>query len=163
MRKPTEHNLFSVNEVELVYRSKIDPKDKVRLDSSQSVYDVLLGAWDLNKMELVEQVMIMMLDRSNHCLGISCIATGGVSECVVDAKIVFATALKANASQIILAHNHPSGNLCPSRNDVTITKKLMQGAKFLDIHFVDHMIVSRHGYNSFAEDGWGAKGEPLPF
>lgn len=163
MKKPPEHTLFSVNEVELVYHSKIDPRDKLRLNSSRSVYDVLLSAWDLNKIELVEQVMVVMLDRGNHCLGISCIATGGVSECVVDAKIVFATALKANASQIILAHNHPSGNLCPSKNDVNITKKLMQGARLLDMQMVDHLIVSRHGYNSFAEDGWSAKDDPLPF
>jgi len=67
---------------------------------------VLLQAWDHNKIELVEQFYILLLDRGNASLGISNILMGGVSSCIVDPKIVFATALKTRASGIILAHNH---------------------------------------------------------
>jgi len=146
-------SLFSVTEIEIVYRNKVKPTDRPKCNTSSSAYDVLLNAWDMNKIELVEQFMILLLDRSNSVLGISNISTGGVSACLVDPKIVFGTALKARASGMILAHNHPSGNLKPSEADIQLTHRLREGGRLLDMSVLDHLIVTPRAYYSFADEG----------
>ena len=87
-------------------------------------------------MELLEQFKILLLDRMNSCIGLSEISTGGVAGCVADPKIIFGTALKAQASGIILAHSHPSGNLTPSTADMTLTKKMFHAGKCLELRFL---------------------------
>ncbi|MFT3909722.1 MAG: JAB domain-containing protein [Ferruginibacter sp.] len=144
--------LFTVSEVELFYRNKIKPNDRIHLKGVAHAYDILLSAWDMNKIDLIEQFYILLLDRNHTCLALSHISTGGVSSCIVDPKIVFATALKAKASSIILAHNHPSGNTQPSKADINLTEKLKSGGELLDINVVDHIIVTPTKYYSFAEE-----------
>lgn len=146
-------SLFSVTEVELIYRSKVARCDRPKLTSSQQTYDLLMNAWDANKIELVEQFFILLLDRSLNCLGVSHISTGGVAVCAIDPKVIFATALKARASSMILAHNHPSGNMTPSEEDKRLTRRLSDGGKLLDIAIPDHLIVSPYSYFSFADNG----------
>ena len=153
MKSAAIQTLFNVTEVELVYRNKVNPADRPKVTSSSSAYDILMEAWDMNKIELVEQFSILLLDRCNSCIGISTISQGGISACIVDPKIVFATALKARASSIILAHNHPSGNLKPSEADKTITKSLVAGGHILDLKVLDHLIVTPRSYYSFADEG----------
>ena len=145
--------LFSVSEVELVYRNKVNPLDRPKITTTSMAYDILMQSWDMNKIELVEQFAVLLLDRAKRCLGVSTISCGSVSACIVDPKVVFATALKARASSLILAHNHPSGNLTPSRADEFLTEKLIQGGGILDIPVVDHLIVTPRGYYSFSDDG----------
>lgn len=146
-------SLFRAAEIELVYRNKFKPADRPKINGVESAYDLLLSAWDMNRIELVEQFHILLLDRGNQCLGLSNVSTGGVSACVVDPKIVFATALKAKASAMILAHNHPSGCLKPSNADIYLTEKLCAAGKFLDLAVMDHLIVTPRDYYSFAENG----------
>lgn len=146
-------SLFAVSEVELIYRNKVKPNDRPKIGSPANAYDILLSAWDMNKIEMVEQFYVLLLDRGQHCLGVSNSFTGGVSACLIDPKIVFATALKANASGIVIAHNHPSGILKPSAADDLLTKKLKAGGDFLEIPLKDHLIVSPHNYYSYAENG----------
>lgn len=146
-------SIFSVSEVELVYRNKIPPADRPKIISSFDAYDILVNAWELNKIDLVEHFNILLLNKANHCIGFSHISSGGTSACFVDPKIVFATALKANASSIIAAHNHPSGNLQPSRADIALTEKLVAAGKMLDLPVMDHLIITPLKYYSFAEDG----------
>jgi len=151
-----DHNiqsLFSVAEVDLIYRNKVSPGNRIKITGSDSVYDVFISAWDLNKIDMIEQFYLMMLDRANHCIGLSNISTGGISACVVDPKIVFATALKANSSSIVVAHNHPSGNLKPSNADIRLTEKLKHAGQFLDLPVMDHLIVTPLKYYSFANEG----------
>lgn len=145
--------LFAVTEIELVYRNKVSQADRIQINSADGAYDIFLNAWDMNKIDLCEQFMILLLDRGNHILGIANISTGGISACVVDPKIVFATALKAKASGIIMAHNHPSGNLKPSNPDIHLTEKLKEGGRLLDISVMDHLIVTPRSYYSFANEG----------
>jgi DNA repair protein RadC len=95
----------------------------------------------------------MLLNRSNRVLGISCISKGGISGTVVDLKIILQTALKANASGLIVSHNHPSGNLTASREDVKVTEKLKSACQLLDLSLLDHLIISEEGYFSFADEG----------
>ena len=72
---------------------------------------------------------------------------------VADPKVIFAAAIKSAASSIILAHNHPSGNLRPSSADISLTRKIKAGGELLDIAVSDHLIISREGYYSFADEG----------
>jgi DNA repair protein RadC len=81
------------------------------------------------------------------------ISRGGISGTVADPKLIFAAALKASASSIILAHNHPSGSLKPSEADIRLTKKLKEGGLYLEIPVLDHIILSKEGYYSFADEG----------
>ena len=104
--------------------------------------------------ELIEEFYILLLNRSNKVLGCTNISKGGVSGTVVDAKVIFAAALAANASSVILAHNHPSGNLKPSHADKEITQKLKGGGELLDIAVLDHLIITKDGYTSFADEGY---------
>jgi DNA repair protein RadC len=109
--------------------------------------------WDMTKIDLLEQVKLLLLNRHFRCLGISHIATGGTASCVVDPRLIFITALKANATNIILAHNHPSGNLKPSEADKQLTGQLVEAGKFLQIGVRDHLILSSTGYFSMADEG----------
>ena len=147
-------NLWQVTEMELSYHNKQLPKDRPIINSSKAAYEVLGNLWDINKIELLEHFKILLLNRHYRCLGISNIATGGTAACVVDPRIIFATALKANATNIILAHNHPSGNLTPSEEDKKMTDQLIEGGKYLQINIRDHLILSSTEYLSMADEGY---------
>jgi DNA repair protein RadC len=95
-----------------------------------------------------------MLNKANKVLGYSKISSGGISGTLVDPKLIFQTALKANASSIILAHNHPSGNKQPSDADTRITKKCTGAGTLLDITVLDHLIITPDDlYYSYADEG----------
>ena len=100
-----------------------------------------------------EEFWILTLNRANKIIGKHCVSKGGVAGTVVDAKSVFKPAVESNASSVILCHNHPSGNLSPSNEDITLTKKLTQAGSNLDVKVLDHIIVSDSGYFSFADEG----------
>jgi DNA repair protein RadC len=145
-------SLFSVTEVEISYRNPKRIKDRPLIRDSQQAYDLLLQAWDMNKIELLEEFIILLLDKQNRCIGLSKISSGGISACLVDPKIVFATALKARASGLILAHNHPSGNIVPSNADQDLTGKLREGGLLLELPILDHIIVTPTNYFSFTDE-----------
>lgn len=147
------HQLYNVAEIEIHYRNSKNSFDMVYVGKSEQAEALLRQTWDDNKIALLEQFKILLLDVSGHCFGISEIATGGKSQCVVDPRIIFGTAIKSNATNIILAHNHPSGSLKPSDADIKITQKLVQGGKLLDIDVLDHIILTQQEYFSFADMG----------
>src|SRR4029079_9057506 len=110
-------------------------------------------SWDENKIDFVEQFKVMLLNRSNRVLGIYKVSTGGITTTVADPRVILAAALKANAVSIALAHNHPSGDLKPSRQDEALTQKIKNAGSFLDILVLDHVILSTESYYSFADEG----------
>jgi len=124
-------NISHIAEVELVYKTNVRPSDRLKVTTSRDAYDVLLQSWDPNTLELCEEFKILFLNRANKILGLFKLSKGGVSGTVADPKLIFAAALKANASSIILAHNHPSGNLQPSQSDLDLTNKCKEAGKFL--------------------------------
>lgn len=146
-------DLYHVAQVELIYRRASHQREGPLVNSSLSASDILRSTWDENKLELCEQFKILLLDTAGRCLGVSDMCSGGISGCVVDPRLIFATALKANATQIILAHNHPSGNTRPSEADKRITEKIVSGGRLLDITVSDHLILTRDAYLSFADEG----------
>lgn len=149
----SKNPLYNICEVTLIYRNKVKAKERPKITSTKSAYEILAEVWDKNRIELIEQFKIILLDTSNRCLGVSDIATGGVNWCAADSKIIFATALKAKATSLILSHNHPSGNLQPSNEDLKLTHKLVEGGKLLDIRVIDHLIVTNDDYFSMSENG----------
>src|SRR5690606_6770385 len=126
---------------------------RLKVSKASEVYNLLLQSWDMNKIDIVEHFKIVLLNRAGKVLGVSTISTGGLSGTVVDLKLLFAIALKAGASEIILAHNHPSGRLEPSTQDKAITRKIVEAGRLLELPVVEHLIISREGYYSFAEEG----------
>jgi DNA repair protein RadC len=153
MESANKRVLYEVSEIELVYRSKVKASARPQITSSKTSYDVLLKVWDENKIEFVEQFRVLLLNKANKVLGVYQVSTGGISGTVADPRVVFAAALKANACAIIISHNHPSGNLKPSRQDEDLTLKMKHAGEFLDIKVLDHIIVTSEAYYSFADEG----------
>lgn len=149
----TAQPMNSVSEVTLVYLSKVKASDRPRIVQAKDAYDIFLQNWDTDKIELQEQCKVMYVNRANRVLGIYDVSTGGCTSTVVDLKLVFATALKINASGLILAHNHPSGNLKASTADEHISGKIKHAGLILDIRLLDHLIISNEGYFSMEEEG----------
>ena len=145
--------LNKVAEIELVYKSKVRPSQRPSIKDSSTTYEILMKTWDEGKIELVEEFKVLLLNTNHKVLGIYEVSQGGITSVIADLKLIFAAALKASASRLILAHNHPSGGLKPSKNDIDLTSKIKQGGQFLDIILLDHMIVTKEGYYSFADEG----------
>ena len=99
-----------------------------------------------------EEFWILLLNRSNQVIDQVRISQGGVSGTVTDVRLILNAAVEKLASGIILAHNHPSGNLSPSEADLKITRKIKDAAILLDLSLLDHLIVSDQGYLSLADD-----------
>jgi DNA repair protein RadC len=144
-----ENQHAQVSEIQLSYSLRIKPSQLPKITHSRDAYQILKNSWDFNKIEFVEQ----FLNRANKVLGICEVSTGGTCATVADPKIIFSVALKGNASGIIVAHNHPSGNLKPSQTDIDLTKKLKEAGKFLELQLLDHVIITSEGYYSFADEG----------
>lgn len=100
-----------------------------------------------------EVFRVMYFNRNNELVGEEELFAGGVSATIIDTKIVLRRALEHNASAIIVAHNHPSGNLRPSQADLNITRQIKAAGEIFDIQLLDHLIVSFRGYYSFADEG----------
>lgn len=131
-------------------KSGYDPGVKVKVSGSKDVYTIfgdMLG--DLSH----EEFWILLLNRANLVMDKKLISKGGISGTVADPKLIFADALAAKASSIILVHNHPSGNTRPSQSDIDLTRKLSKGGEFLTLPILDHLIITATGYYSFADEG----------
>ncbi|MDQ8005510.1 MAG: JAB domain-containing protein [Pedobacter sp.] len=145
---------FNVAEVQLSYKPHFKAQERPQISTSQQAYQVLMNNWDMSLINFLEQAKMILLNRNNRVLGIVDLSKGGGSSTVMDTRVVFAIALKSTATSIILAHNHPSGNLRPSSDDIRITKKLKEAAKLLDIELHDHLIISESGYCSMLEEAY---------
>lgn len=148
-----EKKQYQVAEIQLIYKSNVKPSLRPKINCSKDAYHVLIETWDENKIDLLEQFKVMLTNRANKVLGIFEVSTGGISGTVADPKLIFAAAIKAAASGIIISHNHPSGNLKPSQADIQLTKKIKEGGKLLEIQLLDHVIITSEGYFSFADEG----------
>ena len=100
-----------------------------------------------------EEFWVLLLNKANLVIAKKRISIGGISATIVDSRIVFSCAIESLASSIILAHNHPSGNLKPSKADLDITQKIKEGAVYFDITVLDHLIIAGNDFFSFADEG----------
>jgi DNA repair protein RadC len=145
--------LTRVAEVDLVYKTKVKASDRTVITCSMDAYHLFIQCWEHDKISLVEQFKVLFLNRANQVLGVYHLSTGGITGTVADPRLIFAAGLKLNTCGIILAHNHPSGSLKPSRADEDLTMKIKQAGGFLDIKVLDHLIIHSDGYFSFADEG----------
>ncbi len=148
-----EETFGIVAEIELSYTPTIKPSDRPKITTQESAYRLLLKTWDENKIQLVEQFKVVLLNRAHRVLGICTVSSGNVTGTIADPKMIFAIALKANACSIIVAHNHPSGSTIPSVRDYELTRKIKDAGALLDVSVIDHIIVTTEGYYSFAMEG----------
>ena len=143
---------MQVAEIQLTYKSKVKAADRPQVSSSMEAYWVLESNWS-DQMSLLEEFNILLLDQSNRALGMYCVSKGGMTSTTVDLRVVFAAALKARAASIVLAHNHPSGQLRPSHEDLELTNKIVKAGDLLSIIVQDHLILTPEGqYYSFADE-----------
>ena len=143
--------LNEVAEIKVSYSS--NNSSKIMITSVNKAFELLLSCWDMETIELQEEFKVLLLNRSNEVLGIYPLSKGGITGTVVDSRLIFAVALKCNATGIIICHNHPSGKLFPSEADIILTKKIKKCADFLDISLIDHIIVTKNGFYSFSNEG----------
>lgn len=100
-----------------------------------------------------EEFWAVFLNQSNKVIHIAQLTQGGINQSVVDVRILFKTALDHFSTGIIISHNHPSGNLNPSKEDIDITKKIKEAGNMLSIQLLDHLIITQNSYLSFADEG----------
>lgn len=144
---------FPVVEITLAYNTTITYRDRPCIRRSQQAYELLLEHWNKETINLFEEFKVVLLNSGNKLLGIYEATRGGITGTVVDPRLIFVAALNAGATKIILAHNHPSGEVCPSEADRRITTKLQQAGAFLEIAVADHLIVCPDAFYSFADEG----------
>ncbi|MEP6628110.1 MAG: JAB domain-containing protein [Ginsengibacter sp.] len=154
-KKLSLQELNNVAEIDIVYRKKLTCKisERPRISSSTDAYEILMHYWDDGKIELIEQFKVLFLNQANRVLQILSLSQGGLTGTVADPRLILGAALRVAACSIVLCHNHPSGNLQPSRADETLSQKIKNAAAFHDIKVLDHLIIAAEGYYSFADQG----------
>ncbi len=113
----------------------------------------LRSVWDKDTIELREEFLVVCLNGAHEVLGWVKLHTGGLNQSPVDLRMVLAVALQTASTSLILAHNHPSGSLTPSPEDVALTRRVKDSAALLGIKVLDHLIMTRDHYTSLSEMG----------
>jgi DNA repair protein RadC len=125
--------------------------ERVKITSSKDAYNVIRKFY-YDDISIYESFFILMLDRSNNTIGYAKISQGGIVGTVVDLKLIAKYCIDSLCSSVILAHNHPSGNLTPSIQDKEITKKIKNGLNLLEVTTFDHLIITEESYYSFSDN-----------
>ena len=147
-------DINNIAEVKLIYQSKVKAADRPRIKCSNDACKLFLSNRDKETIEYFEEFKVLLLNRSNAVSGMFAVSKGGISGTVTDVRMVLQVAIKTNASALIIAHNHPSGNLNPSESDTRITQKIKESANLMDIQLLDHLIISPDmTYYSMADEG----------
>ena len=139
-------------EITINYKPDFKVSELPTIISSKDAEKRFREVWS-DKLQHIEETYALLLNRANKAIGFSKISSGGIVGTVVDVKVVFQTALKSNATSIIICHNHPSSNLKPSEADIKLTKNLKEAGRIMDIALVDHLIITEESYYSFADEG----------
>lgn len=127
--------------------------EEYQIKGSQDAVDVFRQIFNADTIIWTEEMILLCLNRANKVIGYYKISSGGFAGTVCDPKVVLTIALQSAASSIIMAHNHPSGNLNPSESDIRIAKKIRSACELLDINCFDNLIITDEGYTSFEEKG----------
>lgn len=142
-----------IPEIQIRYTpDDLPAKERPKVNVSADSY-ALLKPFFMPHMYIQEAFRVMLLDRGNRVKGIYTAGTGGLAGVVADPKLIFSVALRTLSCAIIVAHNHPSGQLRASEEDIQLTRKLVDAGRFLDILVHDHLIITEHGYLSFTDQG----------
>jgi len=136
--------------LELGIRREASGRKKDIITHSRDIANFLQAKFQYSKKEMF---VVVFLNRANKINHYEVISEGGITGTVADPRVILKRALEHDAVNIILCHNHPSGNLKPSRADTELTKKIKEASRYFDITVMDHIIVSEDGYYSFADEG----------
>ena len=146
-------NIKIDDEMPSVYCKNAEVSESAKLTSSFTVYSLMKQYYGDDVISHHEEFWVLYLNVKNKVLKISKLAQGGISENFVDIRLIFQQALQANAVSVILVHNHPSNESYPSKNDMVMTKKIVEAGNLLDIKILDHLIVCDSNYYSFLDYG----------
>jgi len=147
-----ERKIHYLAEVSLQYKQSIPFDQMQKISTSRDAELILRRSWDKDLINVKEQFKVLYLNRANRLIAIEEHSTGGLTGTTADVKLIISTALQCLASSIILAHNHPSGNLKFSKLDRRITESIKQAAKLFEIVVLDHLILTTDGYCSMVDD-----------
>lgn len=141
-----------VSEIQLKYRPQ--PLTET-LCSPKEIHQLLIKRiFDEETIGYKESFKVLLLNQANRLIGYTTISEGGLTSTVVDIRVVMQTVLVSNATTIVLAHNHPSGNTRPSGQDDSLTRKIRSACELMDIRLLDHIIVTPFGdYYSYSDSG----------
>ena len=142
---------YKVGEVKLSYKPKF--KNQQKVTCSEDAYKYMLSTYKKETICYKEYFKVLFLNQAKQVLGYTLISEGGITETCADVRVILQAALLTNSVAIILAHNHPSGNTKPSRQDMEITKQVKDAARLMRITVLDHLILTDAGYYSFADEG----------
>lgn len=121
--------------------------------TSSTDANVFIRQFFFDDIAIFESFFILMLNRANRTIGFAKISQGGVSGTVIDIRIIAKYCIDSLATSVILCHNHPSGNLTPSSNDLEITNKAVKALKLIDCNVIDHLILTENSFTSLADEG----------
>lgn len=152
MDKPV--NMNNLGEVEVSYKYQSTLENRLVVKTPEGALVTLRHLYHKDRMGIQEQFLVIYLNRSNVVIGSCNLFTGSNSACVVDVKLILAVGLKLMANSVIISHNHPSGNLKPSSEDISLTKKIQSALDAVEMSLLDHLIVSPDfKYLAFSEEG----------
>jgi len=144
--KTQTKNQTLVGEISVTYKTKTRPSIKV--EGPEDVADYARSLYPDGEIEFRESVYVIHLNRTMKVLGHTLISIGSPVGCMFDVKSIFQAAILAHAQSIVCVHNHPSGNLTPSTQDIQVTEKIKKAGELLDLHLLDHIIVTQDSYTS---------------
>lgn len=146
-------NGFMAGEMKLTYRSNLTFDNQKSVQTTKQAIDVLRTYFDVETIELKEFFKVLLLNAGCQVIGCAQVAEGGLNRMLVDVKNIFQVALLGNAASIIVAHNHPSGSVRPSMDDIELTEKIKRAGQLLQVQVDDHIIMTKDSYFSFNETG----------
>ena len=131
-------------------QSCVRGSDRTRLATPDAIADFMRGLYGCAAQE---RVYVVLFNAQQQVIGVQDASTGGIASAQLDPRVVFAGVVSVGASALVIVHNHPSGSLEPSADDVRLTEQLRRGAELLGVRLLDHLIVTRGGYTSLAQRG----------
>ena len=139
---------------EITLKYKTGEIYKTKITSSLDLFNVMYKMFNADTLEYNEEVIVVFLNGAHNTIGWMKHSSGGTAQTIIDVKMLLATALQCGASSIAIAHNHPSGQNHPSREDEKVTQHIKTGCDAIGIRFLDHIIVSgENRYYSFSDEG----------
>lgn len=145
--EPLSHN-WKVNE----FKIKFNPRNTgIEILEAEKAHQVFLALWDRSLIHIQEETMALYLDSQLRLVGFRKISTGNLNSASMDRMLLLACAILSRTCNVIIAHNHPSGVIEPSRADIKITNGIRKYLGEMDISLLDHLIITEKNYYSFAE------------
>lgn len=142
-----------IPKIELKYHLEIPPDKRLKILHSKHAASILRSLWNRDTFELQESFGVLFLNNSNQIIGLYPQSDGGITSTLVDIRLILTAALNCGAVGMVACHNYPSGNKKPSISDRELTQKLEKAGKLIDIKLLDHIILTKEDYYSFADQG----------